>query len=144
MGDRTEVFFHFSLVHADAVVGDRQGLFILVDRQLDLEIAAAETDRVVRQCQICQLVDGIGCVRDQLAQKNFLVGVNRIDHQIQKTLGFCLKLLFCHCFMSFQGISTLLNQVLKPIIAKIFYFARAKNNNSHFIYSSVCAKIDTR
>ena len=50
----------------------------------------------IRQRFEIQFVNRVACVGNQFAQKNFLIGVNGVNHQIQHALGFGFKLLFCH------------------------------------------------
>ena len=66
-----------------------------VDRKTDLKIAAAQAG-VLGQAQISQLVNGVRGVGNDLAQEDLLMRIDRIDHQIQKSLGLRLKLFFCH------------------------------------------------
>ena len=70
--------------HADAVVLDGELLVVLVERDGDLE-----GRRVARQLRIghrlvAELLAGVGAVRDQLAQENVAVGIDRMHHEVQK------------------------------------------------------------
>ena len=42
-------------------------------------------------CLKAQLVAGVGGVGHQLAQKDFLVAVEGMNHQVQELLNLCLK-----------------------------------------------------
>ena len=96
--DHAEVVFRFLRVHADAVVADRQRARFLVGDDLDAKIVAVKTDLVVGQREIAELVDRVRGVGDDLAQKDLLVRIDRIDHQVEQTLGLGLELLLCHGF----------------------------------------------
>ena len=84
LGDRPDVLDHLGAAHPDPVVrhGDRPRLGVVGDpdpqRPLFLRVLAAG-----KQFQP-QPVDGIGGVRDQLAQEDLLVAVQRVDHQVQE------------------------------------------------------------
>ena len=96
MRDRAQIFLHFLLAHADAVVGNGQRTRRLIHGQADGKIAAAQADTLVGERLIGELIHGVGGIGDQLTQKNLLVRIDRIDHQIKQTLGFRLKLFFSH------------------------------------------------
>ena len=112
--DNTKVIFQIFLIHADAVIGNGQGAVFLVRGNGDLEITAVETDGVIRQGHVGKLIHSVAGVGNDLAQEDLFVGVNRIDHQVQETLGLCFKLFFCHDKRaSFDScVSTLLAGVL--------------------------------
>jgi len=90
-GDGAEVGDHFVAAHANAVVGDGQGLGLLVEGEADLEVALAlEQGRVVQRLE-AQLVAGVGRVGHQLTQENLAVGVQRVDHQMQELFDLGLE-----------------------------------------------------
>ena len=115
VGDGAEVLLHLLAGHADAVIGDGQGTGVLVGGQGNGEIAAAQADGFIRQRLIGQLIDRVGGVGDQLAEEDLPMGINRIDHQIKKSLGLCLELLLCHnvSFLCVFGFGTHNYRVLK-------------------------------
>ena len=98
LGDDAEVVLGLLLSHANAVVTHGDGALVLVDDDVDVVVGAVKADLVVRQRQVAELVDGVGRVGDYLAQEDFLIGVNRVDHQVKQTLGFCLELFLSHSF----------------------------------------------
>ena len=63
-----------------------------------------------------QLLAGIGGVRDQLAQENFLVRIQRMNHQAQHLLGFGLELF--DLWLSFRW-SWPYNRWFKEILGKM-------------------------
>jgi len=99
LGDGAQIGLQLLAGHTDAVVLDGEGAGILVHREPDGEVRAAETHLFIGERQIGQLVDGIAGVGDQFPKEDLLVGVDGVDHHVQQTLGFCFELLFCHgCF----------------------------------------------
>ena len=115
MRDRAEVVLHLLGGHAAAVVLDDKTAVCLVERQVDRQAVAGDTGLAFLHCIIIELVRCIGCVGDQLTQENLLVRINGVDHQVEQTLGFCLKLLGCHdiytSMFDVNGISTLSHRV---------------------------------
>ena len=91
-----EVVLRFGHGHADAVVPHGDGTGVLVRNDVDPEIIPVQANGVVGQRQVAELVNRIGCVGNNLTQENLFIRVDRVDHQVEKTLGFCLELLFCH------------------------------------------------
>ena len=96
VGDGAEVLLQLFPGHADAVIGDGQGAAVLVAGEQDAEIAFVHADRSVGQALIIQLVDGVRSVGDQLAQENFLVGVDGVDHHVHQLFALGLKFFFRH------------------------------------------------
>ena len=74
--DRAEILFHLVLAHADAVVAHGQRPRVLVRLDADGKIAAAQADVLVGQRPVGQLVDCIGCVRQDLSQEDLLMRIN--------------------------------------------------------------------
>ena len=83
--DGAERLDHLVAAHADAVVLDRRAcLLVRVERERDARLRV-----VAEQCRlgdrlVAQLLAGIGGVRDQLAQEDVLVGIDRMHHQVQQ------------------------------------------------------------
>ena len=82
--------------HPDAVVANREGAGVLVHFDLNVQIRGVDVEVLVPEGLDPQLVQGIGGVRDQLPQKRILIGVDRMDHQVQQLarLGLKLQLLY--------------------------------------------------
>ena len=91
LGDGAQVRNGFLAAHADAVVfqGDGAGLFVEADA--DLKLGATFEQLRLGQRLEAQLVHRIGGVGDQLAQEDFLVRVQRMDHQVQQLLHLGLE-----------------------------------------------------
>ena len=97
-GDDAQVVVQLLLGHANAVVGDGEGTGLLVYVQADEKVLPGKAGGPVLQGAVVELVNGIAGVGDQLPQEDLLVGVDGVDHQVQQTLGFCLKFFHCHGF----------------------------------------------
>ena len=96
LGNDAKIILRFRHGHANAIIPHGDGSGCLVQDDVDPEIIPVQAYGVVGQRQIAELVDRIRSVRNNLTQKNLFIGVDRIDHQVEKTLGFCFELLFCH------------------------------------------------
>ena len=96
LGNGAEIALQLLSGHSAAVVGDLQGAGILVHHKVDRKIRAGEASCTIRQRMVIELVDRVGRVGDQLAQEDFPMGVDRVDHQVEQAFGFRLKLLCLH------------------------------------------------
>ena len=88
--DRAEIVGQLVPAHADAVVGDRERAGGLVGDQPDLELRVARQQLRLAQAGVAQPVAGVRGVRDQLAQEDLAVLVERVDDQVEDPpdLGF--------------------------------------------------------
>ena len=91
LGDRAEVLDRLLAAHADAVVGDRDRARLRVGIDGDGELAASLQQLGTRQRLEAQLVERVRGVGNQLAQEDFLVAVERMDHQLEQLLDLRLK-----------------------------------------------------
>jgi hypothetical protein len=91
LGDGAEVGDHFLARHADAVVGDGQGLRRRVEGDANPEIRIALEQGGVVQGLEAQLVAGVGRVGNQLPEEDLAVGIQRVDHQLQQLLDLGLE-----------------------------------------------------
>ncbi len=96
MGDGAEGLGRLVAGHADAVVAHREGAGLLVGDQLDLPVLAPFGQRRVGEGLVARLVDGVGGVGDQLAQEDLLVGIERMDHQVEDLVHLGLERMFVH------------------------------------------------
>ncbi|GLE50705.1 hypothetical protein ATCCBAA256_02920 [Mycobacterium montefiorense] len=92
LGQRADQTDDLVARHADAVVADgqRAGVFVHVD--LDVEVRRVDVEILVAKRLKPKFVQCVRSVRDQLPQKRVLVGVDRVDHQIQELPCLGLKL----------------------------------------------------
>ena len=102
-GDRAEAAFEVFLVHADAVILDGQRPALGIDGQVDSQLGAFGEERRVREGKEAALVERVRGVRNQLAEKDFLVAVEGMDHQVEKILHFGLEFFFfcCHFYLQY-------------------------------------------
>ncbi len=98
---RDEVF----LVHADAGVGDGEGLVGFVEFEVDARRVDAIADEglvpVVGEGEVAQLVERVGGVGDELAEEDLRVRVERVDDQLEELADFGLELLFRHSIFNY-------------------------------------------
>ena len=95
-GDGAQVGLQVLLAHAHAVVGDGEGPPLLVGDDGDFQVAPGHVHAPVGEGFVGQLVLRVAGVGDELPEKNLLVGVDGVNHQVQQPLGFRLELLLCH------------------------------------------------
>ena len=84
LGDGADVVDDFAAAHADAVVDNRQRARFLVHPDADAKIGIAFEEGIVAERLETQLVAGVRGIGDQFAEKNLLVAVQRVDHQVQQ------------------------------------------------------------
>ena len=82
--DHAQILLQLLAAHTDAVIADGEGALLGVGRDGDGEVAAAETDALVRQAAVAELVDGVGRVGQKLTQEDLLVGIDGVNHQLQQ------------------------------------------------------------
>ena len=99
-GNGAQVGFQILLAHAHTIVRYREQPGFLIGDNGNFQVLALYRHAVVGERLVRQLVLRVTGVGDQLPQKNLLVGVDGVDHQIQQPLGFRFKLLLCHNFDS--------------------------------------------
>ncbi len=90
-GDGPQVGNHIFTAHANAVVFKGNGLRVLVEAHADLQLGAAFQQLRRGQRFKTQFVDRVRRVRDQFAKENFLVGIQRMDHEVQQLLYLGLE-----------------------------------------------------
>ncbi len=91
LGNRTEVLDGFLAAHADAVIGDGDRARLRVGIDGDGELTASLQQIGLGQRLETQLVERVRSVGNQLAQEDFLVTVERMDHQLEQLLDLRLK-----------------------------------------------------
>ena len=80
LGDGAKVVFEVFGGHANAGVFDGDGARIFVRGEANIKIILVEGAGFIGEGLVINLVDGVGRIRDKLAQENFAVGVNRMNH----------------------------------------------------------------
>jgi hypothetical protein len=75
VGDGAEVLHQFVVRHADAVVGDGQGLGLLVGGDVDFQRQRRLMECFLGGLDVAELFHRVRGVGNQLAEEDFLVGV---------------------------------------------------------------------
>jgi hypothetical protein len=92
MGDGAQIGFQLLLGHADAGIGNGEGVFL--SSQIDGDFQGHMGCRRVlflHQTLVPEFFQGVGGVGDQLADKDITLGVERVDDDIQDLSGLRLK-----------------------------------------------------
>src|SRR5699024_2992870 len=90
--------------HADSVVANFEYPLILVEVDANPEVRVVFQQFLILQRLEAELVRCIGGIGNQFTQKDFLVGIQGMDHEVKQLLHFRLKAerflgrLFCHEF----------------------------------------------
>ncbi len=87
-GDGAEMVDQIVAVHADAGVFDADGAGFFIERDMDFQFGLVAVKPAVSERRVAQLVAGVGCIADQLAQKNIAVGIESVNHQVQHARCF--------------------------------------------------------
>ena len=98
LGDSAEVIHQILFIHAQAVVGNGQRMAVSIGRQVDFKARVPFEEIAVGQGLIMEFIDRIGGVGNQFPQEDFVICINRVDHEVQQLLRFSLKFMgfFCH------------------------------------------------
>jgi hypothetical protein len=89
--DGAEIVGQLAPAHADAVVRNGERVRRLVWRDQDLQQRVIAQKLGLREARVAQPVAGVRCVRDQLAQKDLAMLVERVDDQIENPADFGLE-----------------------------------------------------
>jgi len=98
MGDGAQVALELLGGHADTVIRNCDGTGILIKGDTNGQVALVELDTRILKALKVELVDGIARVGDKLAQEDFLIGVNGVDHEVEQFFALGLKLTHVQSF----------------------------------------------
>ncbi len=84
MRDGSEPLHHFLAAHADAVVFDRETFVVGVDQERDAQGRVIAEQGRAGDRFVTQLFARVGGVRNQLADEDLLVGIDRVDDQVEE------------------------------------------------------------
>ena len=87
LGNRAQVVNEVGLGHPEARVANRERPVGLVGNELNVQVAAAVQDRGIRERLVANLVEGVAGVRDELAEEDVLVRVERVDDERQELVN---------------------------------------------------------
>ncbi len=91
IGNGAQVFDQIFLVHPDPVIGNRQNITDIICQKAHLEIGITSEQIRFGNRFIAQLVARIRGVGDQLAQEDVLVGIKRVDNDIEQSANLSLE-----------------------------------------------------
>ena len=94
MSNGSKIFHQLLMRHADSMVGNRERLCLFIGCDVDLQGQIGLMDVLLSRLKMAELLHRVGGIRDQLAQENFLVGVKRVDDQVEELLDFGLERVF--------------------------------------------------
>ena len=97
LGNSTDILYYLVLGHANTVIGNSQGMAFLVRHQENLIVLVALQNIPILQGLKMQLVNSIRRIGNQLTEKNLVIGINAVNHQIQQLFSLCLKFMGCLC-----------------------------------------------
>mmetsp|Transcript_30206 Transcript_30206/g.85326 ORF Transcript_30206/g.85326 Transcript_30206/m.85326 type:complete len:434 (+) Transcript_30206:932-2233(+) len=86
-----KVVHQVGLSHADAAVDQRQSTVLLVGNNVDEQLGLGLQLALVGEPLKADLVEGIGGVRDELAQEDLLVAVEGVDNQGEQLVDLRLE-----------------------------------------------------
>ena len=97
MRDCAKIIDQFGMGHADAGVRDREKLLILFGFNRNLQRQIRLDGGLAGSLQKTKLFEGIRAIGNEFADKNFLIGVQRMNDDVQQLLNLCLKRMFLRC-----------------------------------------------
>ena len=98
MGDGAQVALELLGGHADTVIRNSDAAGVLIKGDTDGQVALVEFDTRILKALKVELVDGIARVGDKLAQEDFLIGVDGVDHEVEQFFALGLKLTHVQSF----------------------------------------------
>ena len=93
MGDGAQIALELLGGHANAVIRDGNGAGVFIKGDANGQVALVDLDALK-----VELVDGVARVRDKLAQEDFLIGVDGVDHEVEQFFALGLKLTHVQSF----------------------------------------------
>ena len=94
MGDGAEVVDQFAVGHPDAGIRERERFGRFVRSEGDAQRRIRVQDFLAAGLQELELLRGVRRVGNQLADKDFLVGVKRVDDDVEQLRDLGLELVF--------------------------------------------------
>ena len=98
MGDGAQIALELLGGHANAVIRDGNGAGVFIKGNANSQVALVDLDARILQALKVELVDGVARVRDKLAQEDFLIGVDGVDHEVEQFFALGLKLTHVQSF----------------------------------------------
>ena len=98
MGDGAQIALELLGGHANAIVRNGDGTGVFIKGDVNSQVALVELNARILQALKVKLVDGVTRVRDKLAQEDFLIGVDGVDHEVEQFFALGLKLTHVQSF----------------------------------------------
>ena len=98
MCDGAEVFDQFAMCHADAEVLNGNGAGFFIGGDLNLQVEVRIEDVFFGDLSMAQLFGCVRGVRDQFEDEDFLIGVKRMDNDIEDLLDLGLEFVAFRCY----------------------------------------------
>ena len=95
-GNNAQIVLQVVRVHTDAVIADRKGTVFRVGLDADEKILSLEAHILICEGLIAKLINSVAGVGNNFPQKDFFMGVDGVNHEVQQPLGFRLKLFLSH------------------------------------------------
>ncbi len=95
-GDGAEVRDEVVFAHADAGVGDGEGVVRFVELEIDAGVEGEALEGLVGQGEVTQLIERVGGVGDELAEEDLRMRVEGVNDELQELTDFCLEFAFRH------------------------------------------------
>ena len=92
-GDGAQIVDQILPGHANPVVGDQQCARLLIWHDADFGLGRRR-ERGIGQCFKPAAIAGIGAIGDQFTQKDFPLGVERVDNKVQQASDLSTKTMF--------------------------------------------------
>jgi hypothetical protein len=91
MGNGAEVGLKLGPAHADPGIADGKGVLVLVQINGDLQGHMGVKKILDRKTLVTKLLQGISGIGDQFPNEDIPFRIERINNDIKKFFGFCLK-----------------------------------------------------
>ena len=91
LGNRTEVFHHLIPGHANPVVVDDDRLRLTVRFHSNPVVTHTGAQARIADDRKAMLINGVGRIGDELAEKNLPVRVQGVNHEVKQSLRLGLK-----------------------------------------------------
>ena len=104
--DLVDIFVDLFGRHADPQIGNRQYPFVGIERYADRQIAQFPLE-FAHRCERFQLLGGVYAVRNQLAQKNFMIGIEKFFNNRKDIFRCNSNFPVLHSFYRFKQYSFL-------------------------------------
>jgi len=82
-GNGPQILHQVFFIHAQAIIGNGQRMGIGIGCQMDFKSCIPFEDIAVGQRFVVELINCIGCIGYEFTEENFMIGIDRMNHQVQ-------------------------------------------------------------